>query len=184
MDRAVTGSPVWPHPMRWADLPGDGAEIALTSDAGARSRIATFLEVEAITRLCAWLTLRPWLDGVEIKGRIEATVARICGVSLEPFEETIDEPIVFRVVPSGSPHAPITPTGDVELELSADDLPDVAGGEGFDLGAYVIEHLALALDPFPRKPGAVFEFPAPTRSISPFGVLARLKTRSSEECGE
>ena len=44
-----------------------------------------------------------------------------------------------------------------------------------DLGAYVVEDLSLAIDPFPRKPGVAFEAPEQTGELSPFAVLAKLK---------
>jgi hypothetical protein len=50
----------------------------------------------------------------------------------------------------------------------------VAGG-GVDLAAVLTEQLALALDPFPRKPGARFEAPGTAGELSPFAALARLK---------
>jgi hypothetical protein len=40
---------------------------------------------------------------------------------------------------------------------------------------YIVEHLALAIDPFPRKPGAEFEFTPPAEEESPFAVLKKLK---------
>jgi len=49
------------------------------------------------------------------------------------------------------------------------------------VSAYVVETLALALDPFPRKPGAVFESPAATEAISPFAALADLVKRPPSE---
>ena len=46
--------------------------------------------------------------------------------------------------------------------------------EGTWMG-HVIEHLALEIDPFPRKPDAVFEPPATEEETSPFAVLKGLK---------
>jgi hypothetical protein len=46
-----------------------------------------------------------------------------------------------------------------------------------DLAAYVVEHLALEIDPFPRSPGAEFEPPAALPESSPFDVLRALKDR-------
>jgi hypothetical protein len=43
------------------------------------------------------------------------------------------------------------------------------------LGAYVVEDLSLAIDPFPRKPGAAFAPPQMAAEPSPFIVLAKLK---------
>ena len=47
-----------------------------------------------------------------------------------------------------------------------------------DLAAYVVEHLALEIDPWPRKPGVVFEAPEGPAEPSPFDVLRELKSKS------
>ncbi len=65
--------------------------------------------------------------------------------------------------------------GELDLDPDADDPPDVLEGDKIDLGAYVVEDLSLAIDPFPRKPGAAFEAPDTGAEISPFAVLAKLK---------
>jgi uncharacterized metal-binding protein YceD (DUF177 family) len=59
--------------------------------------------------------------------------------------------------------------------LDAVDPPDLIEDGIIDLGGYVVEHLALELDPFPRKPGAEFTPPETDPEPSPFAVLARLK---------
>ena len=49
-----------------------------------------------------------------------------------------------------------------------------------DLGALTAESLALALDPYPKKPGVEFEPPAvdgTSEGESPFAVLSRLRER-------
>jgi len=50
-------------------------------------------------------------------------------------------------------------------------------GEAIDVAGYVVEHLALEIDPFARKPGAEFEYIAPTVEESPFAVLKALQDR-------
>jgi hypothetical protein len=42
------------------------------------------------------------------------------------------------------------------------------------VAGYVVEHLALELDPFPRKPGATFDYQAPEEETSPFSALKKL----------
>ena len=44
----------------------------------------------------------------------------------------------------------------------------------------MIEHLALELDPFPRKPGAVFVQPPEPTELSPFAALKSLKPKDGE----
>ena len=66
--------------------------------------------------------------------------------------------------------------GSVE-EVSLDGPEPLAGG-AVDLGAIATEFLILAIDPYPRKPGAVFEPPdVGDDSDQPFAALAALKKR-------
>jgi hypothetical protein len=54
--------------------------------------------------------------------------------------------------------------------------PEPLVGGKVDLGAIATEFLILGLDPYPRKPGAVFDPPPEDRaSDSPFAALAKLK---------
>jgi hypothetical protein len=63
----------------------------------------------------------------------------------------------------------------LELDPEADDPPDEMVNERLPLGAYVVEDVSLAVDPFPRKPGAAFEAPDAASEPSPFAVLSQLK---------
>ena len=129
------------------------------------------------TSLTAELTLKPWLDGVEISGKFKATVEQICAVSLDPFEHELRGEIDVRAVPAGSPHAPDATGGEVEFDPEAPDPPDVLSGEAIDVAGYVVEHLALEIDPFARKPGVEFEYTPPDEEESPFAVLKKLQDR-------
>ena len=147
-------------------------ELVATSDeCGAISADLGLIE---LSQLQARLNVRSWLDGAEITGQLTALVTQECGVTLDPFESTIEGEVLLRVVPKGSPNAP-KEAGEIELDPDADDPPDELEGSQIDLGAVVIEHLVLSLDPFPRKPGAEFEPPASDPVESPFAVLRALK---------
>ena len=65
-------------------------------------------------------------------------------VSAEEFPATVTEAFTVRFVPAG------TEDDDPDPE-SVDEIP-YAGGR-LDLGEAAAEQLALALDPFPHKPG-------------------------------
>ena len=177
MTRAVA----WGQALGWPDLCGAEHRVSLAADPNVSAVIARSLQLEHLASLEADLTLRPWLDGVEIDGRVVARMTRLCGVSLEPFDVEIDEPMRIRVVPAGSPSAPDINDGEVVIDLDAEDPPDEATGSTVDLSAYVVEALALALDPFPRKPGAVFTPPEDAVSLSPFAALSRLAARTAED---
>ena len=49
-------------------------------------------------------------------------------------------------------------------DVAADDPPEVLHDGAVDLGAVATEFLLLGIDPYPRKPGAVFDAPAGRRS--------------------
>ena len=168
------GTSVWPHIVGLGEA-RRGASLQLVADAAARARIAAALELEALARLEAEVTLSEWLDGVEIAGAWRARIAQICGISLDPFETDLDGRFSVRAVPPGSPNAPAGSLGDVEFDAEAEDPPDLLESENLDIGAYVIEHLALEIDPFSRKPGVEFEAPDAPATPSPFDVLRGLK---------
>ena len=60
------------------------------------------------------------------------------------------------------------------------DPPDAIIDDTIDLGVVAAEFTALALDPYPRKPGAAFDDltdPGDAEEPSAFAVLERLKAR-------
>jgi len=168
-------SRAWTTPIPLRELARGPVEVRLEPDAAERAKVARDLGLEALPALTADLTVRPWLDGAEITGRFEAVVEQLCSVSLDPFEQTLSGAIAVQVVPAGSPHAPAVEPGEAEHDPEAPDPPDVLAGEAVDLAAYVVEHLALEIDPFPRKPGVEFEYAPPPEPESPFAVLKKLK---------
>jgi uncharacterized metal-binding protein YceD (DUF177 family) len=165
----------WTHPIRLHELARGPVRLTLEPDAGQRAAIAGELGLESLPSLTAEVTVKPWLDGAEVTGRFKAVVEQVCSVSLEPFEQALDGEIEVRAVPAGSPHAAAPEGGEVELDPDAADPPDVLASDTLDVAAYVVEHLALEIDPFPRKPGAEFEYAPPQVEESPFAVLKKLK---------
>jgi len=165
----------WTTPLKLRELGQGPVRVRLEPDAAQRAEAARHLGLESLPALTAELTVRPWLDGAEISGRFAAVVEQLCSVSLDPFEQPLTGEIEVRVVPHGSPNAPDELGGDADHDAESPDPPDVLTGEAIDLAAYVVEHLALEVDPFPRKPGAVFEPPEQPAEASPFAALRRLK---------
>jgi uncharacterized metal-binding protein YceD (DUF177 family) len=168
----------WAHLLRLADLARGPVRLSLAPDAEARAAIAKALRLKSLPALTAELQVAPWLDGAELTGRFEARVEQVCGVTLDPFEQAVSGEIEVRLVPPGSPHAPDEEGGELSLDLDAPDPPDLLEGEDIDVAAYVVEHLALELDPFPRKPDATFAFTTDPAAGSPFAVLRDLKPRN------
>jgi hypothetical protein len=146
----------------------------------ARRAIADELDLDALNALEAEVEVTPWLDGVEIRGRWRAAVAQTCGITLEPILTEPEGEFSVRALPAGSPNAPEEPAGETTVDLEADDPPDVLEDGKVDLASYVVEHLALEIDPFPRKPDAVFTPPEEPAELSPFAVLREFKARRDD----
>lgn len=178
----MSGDSPWSVPLRLVDLARGPVRRELEADEAVRRKLARHLGLDALESLTADLTVTPWLDGAQIEGRFDAAVSYLCSASGEPFQAKERGDFTVRVVPAGSPNAPQEDTGEeIDLDPEADDPPDVLESDVVDLGGYVVEHLSLELDPFPRKPGAVFEPPQAEESASPFAVLRRLRKDDDQQ---
>jgi hypothetical protein len=166
--------PAWSHIVRLGAVGRQVNSLALEAGEGDRARIARLLDLAELKSLNAELSLTPWFDGAEIRGDWRAELVQTCGVTLDPLESSPSGHFTVRVVPEGSPHAP-SPEDEISLDPEADDPPDVLENDEIDLAAYVVEHLALEIDPFPRKPGVEFEPPKDETDLSPFAVLRKLR---------
>ena len=166
----------WPKPLKLAELSHGEVTRKLDADAAARTRIAGELGLDGLERLQAEFTVSPWLDGARVRARLRASVQQTCGVTLEPLDSQIDCAFEVKLLPVGSPNAPTEPE-DTVLDPDAEDPPELVENEQIDLGALVIEQLALEIDPFPRKPGAEFDQGPEENPPSPFAVLKDFKPR-------
>ncbi len=164
------------------DIPARGAEYEIGADPHEREALAERLGLVRLDALTARLRLQPVGGGplIRLTGRLSARVVQSCVVTLEPMDAEVDERFAMTFGPPGE----VDEDEDVlELDLSpdAEDPPDPFVDGAIDLGEAVAEHLALALDPFPRKPGAEFSPPAATEegeraeSANPFAILGRMR---------
>lgn len=166
-----------------AHLPQAGMPVTFEAAEDECEALAVHLGVLAVEAMSAKLVARRWKrDGIVVEGRMRATLAQACVVTLDPVREEIDDPIDLIFVPESSKLARIQPVSDGELHLDPEgaDIPETFRGERLDLGPFLVELLALALDPYPRSAGVEFEEldtdPDPEGAkISPFASLKQLK---------
>jgi uncharacterized metal-binding protein YceD (DUF177 family) len=141
-------APEFSRPFR-LDTIGDAPRtVAVEAEEAERGALATRFGLIALDRLDATAALARDGDVVIATGRIRAEAVQACVASGEPVPAHIDEEFALRFTP------PVTPAEE-EIELEEGEL-DVLTYEGgaVDLGEAVAQTLALALDPFPRAPGA------------------------------
>lgn len=165
----------WKHSVTVSDLPPTGAEFELVADEAARKSLAERAGVPAVVDLTARLRVAPAGKGVTVEGPLEAVVRQNCVVTLEPFDNRVHEDVSLRFEP-GARAADRTPH--VE-EILGEEPPEPLVDGKIDLAEVVAEFLTLSIDPYPRRPGAVFSPPqAPDddeKEQSPFAALAKLK---------
>jgi hypothetical protein len=150
----------------------------IEAEAAECAALAEVFGLQGIASLSGDFTLasRASAAGViEASLALTARVTQICVVSLEPFEANIAEIARLRFIPA----AKIREDSEiVEIDPESLDGPDELpySGEVIDLGAALAEQLALALDPYPRKPGAKLPPGAGSGDANPFAILAARKT--------
>ncbi len=148
---------------------GAGVTRKLEPDAAARARIAKALDLASLESFVAEVTLAPTAGGWRLYGRVKASLAQTCGITLEPLPVGIDAPFSIALAEASDEESD-------EIVITLDDeSPDPIEGGQVDLGQYAVEQLALQLDPFPRKPGAEFVQPPEPAEISPFAVLKQVR---------
>jgi uncharacterized metal-binding protein YceD (DUF177 family) len=145
------------------DRMGEAARLVVEASETERAAVARRLGIVQVGSLVCRFALRRWEGAtVQALGTLTASVTQICVVSMEPFDSAVSEEFEVRFVPEGSEAE--------EIDLEAPDEIPYAGGS-IDLGEAAVEQLALALDPFPRKPGAVVPEAAQDAVEHPFDVL-------------
>lgn len=167
-------APPWSVPIRLSEVQRGARTLHLAADASARARIARLLELPDLSRLEGEVTAAPWLDGAEVHARWSADLQQTCSVTAEPFDLALSGDFRVRAVPADSRAAPAA-DAEISVDPDAEDPPDVLEGDVLDLGGYLVEALALELDPFPRAPGAEFTPPEEPPEPSPFAALAALR---------
>jgi len=192
-------APEFSFPIDVTSLTPTGRTYSLKASAEERERVAARLGLQEVSAFTTALEAKFIGGGMfKVTGRIKAELVQTCVVSLAPVPATIDDAVSATFITEESAEkerarrekakarakARGTEEDEEELDLSGDDPPEVARANRIDLGEVAVVHLALALNPYPRAPGAAFspekwgmepeeaEKPA---TVSPFAALAALK---------
>ncbi len=165
-------------------LPSKGHLVKFSATEKECQAICRGFDLLAVESLSAELRLTRWRrTGVAVKGALKAKIIQPCVISLEPVEQTIDEDISVIYVPEGSPLArpEINDSGEMLLDPEGDDIPDTFNGTHVIISEVILEALALAIDPHPRRPGVHLSEEYSNdeiedeKPVSPFAVLSQLK---------
>jgi hypothetical protein len=167
----------WDHALE--DIPPAGLSVERAAEAEERQRIAAALDLVACSDLTVRYQIIPLAHGrYRLKGELAALIEQTCVVTLEPLEASIAESFAADYWPDETMPEPTAGP----LAFDGEPPPEPIVGAKIDAGRIVFESVAAAIDPFPRRPGAVFEgplsAPAGGKPESPFAVLANLKQKT------
>lgn len=128
----------------------DPITVRIEAAVAERAALARRLDLLALDRLTADLVVRrSGRAHLIVTGRFSAHVTQRCVVTTEPVASVVEDDIHAEFVQDG-----------VEadwMEVDLDPLseePEPLSAPVLDVGEVVTQHLALALDPYPRAPGA------------------------------
>lgn len=88
-----------------------------------------------------------------LSGRLDAAVVQTCVVTLDPVPAEVRDDFEIEFAPAEGAEE------EGEVEVMDGDAEPLPPGGVLDIGEIVAQQLSLALDPFPRTPGAVWSGP-------------------------
>ena len=179
----------WRVPVTVAQIPETGLHQEIKADETVRKAIADIAELREVISAHAAFDLMPnKRDGrVHVTGRVQARVGQTCVVTLDPIENDIDERIDLIFAPPEQ----IPQMADLvdEADDSDEDTPDppepIVNGL-IDIGRLATDALFLGVDPYPRKPDAVFEQAVEVVDPEdhPFAALKALQENVDRKAGK
>jgi hypothetical protein len=166
----------WHVPVAVEDIAETGQHFDLVADGTVRAAVAKVAGLRDLPRFEANFDLvRRGSGGLHVTGSISATVGQACVVTLEPLANEVEESIDLIFEPQTIAQPASSEGQRHSLDLNG---PEPLVGGVVDLGALATEFLILGINPYPRKPEAVFEAPRQAKGDQgPFAALERLAKR-------
>jgi uncharacterized metal-binding protein YceD (DUF177 family) len=167
-------------------------ELSIEPGPSERAAIAEWLDAAGIEALTASVRLkRLGEDRFRYEARYCADVVQRCVVTLDPVHSHLEAEFAreYRIGSALPVRKARLARSHVIADLNEEDVEEL-DGPVLDIAAPLIEEIGLALDPYPRAPGAAFaaagtdvESETVTRGDNPFAILSRLKETSSKSTG-
>lgn len=160
-----------------AEIAPEGREVAVVADAAELVALARRFDLVSLDRLEADVRLRTTLTGeLEVTGHVSADVVQRCVVTLEPVAAPVEDSFALR----------FSREFDEQDEVLDEAAPLIEPwpGDEVDVGEIVAQHVALALNPYPRAPGAALPdgVGAPEGgSEGPFAALREIRDKLADK---
>lgn len=152
MKRKVSPQPELSRPLAVDKIPAGGMVEDIVASPAERKAVAARFGLLDMSKLEAHLDI-DHAEGhmIAVTGTMTAEVVQQCVVTLDPVPAHIDDAIDIVFAPAGLLEAGANPP---HSESSDEEAPEPIVNGKIDLGELVAQHLAVALNPYPRKPGA------------------------------
>lgn len=172
----------WRVPVTVAQIPETGLHRDIEAEPAIRGALAGVAGLREILSATASFDLTPKTGGrVHVGGHVRARIGQTCVVTLDPIENDIDEEIdLVFAPPEQIPQLADLVDEAAESDEEIPDPPEPIVNGIIDIGRLATDALLLSIDPYPRKPGAVFEPPiiADDPEDHPFAALKALQLQA------
>lgn len=143
----------------------NGLDVTVQASKAECRALAQRMHIHEVHSLeCSFRLTRDAADSIATTGYLRARVVQTCVITAEEFETVLEELFAVRFVPAGQETEDPNPDAIDEIPFS---------GGTLDLGEAAAEQLGLALDPYPRLPGAELPETGEDGEPHPFAALAR-----------
>lgn len=176
----------WRVPVVVAQIPDTGLHRAFEAGEASRAAMAEIAGLREVMSANASFDLKLKSNGrVHVTGDVHARVGQTCVVTLDPIENEINEVVDLTFAPPEQIRSLAALVDEAAQSEEADvpDPPEPIVDGVIDLGRLATDVLFLAIDPYPRRPDAVFEAPAEIVDPAehPFAALKGLRTGGASE---
>jgi hypothetical protein len=148
-----------------------------------RAALAAQFGIESLDSFTFDYMFKPIVSGrYRLTGTLRAQVIQLCVLTVEPLTSLIEEAVKVECWPQDQIETLETEAVVIDPEAIAEEPPAMIVNDKVDVGALAAEILASAIDPYPRKEGAEFDWSDPAAADAaasgPFAQLAKLKSKS------
>lgn len=184
----MTPLALWTQNVR--NIPEGGLTAERTATPDERAAIARALDIVAVKEFSARYTIASLAKGrYKFDAVYTASIVQSCVVSLEEIDQHIREHVSeeFHPASDGAMQDLEQKTGheDDELEALSHVQAERIVEEEIQFGRILFEDFATAIDPYPRKEGASFDWAdknlvSDSDQVHPFAKLAKLKQHGKQ----
>jgi uncharacterized metal-binding protein YceD (DUF177 family) len=137
----------------------EGLDMEISATDAERAALAERFDLISLDRLEARVSLRREADGsgVQMALHLIADVVQPCVVTLEPVGDHIEDAAGFLFVRAEDMPEPSHDADEELAEGEEEDAVEPYFDNTIDVGEVVSEHLAILLNPYPRKPGVTLK---------------------------